>query len=305
MKNIKVEIVTSVYNRRSITLQFLKSLSRIDRRGLEIHTIVVDDGSTDGTEDAVREQFPEVEIIKGDGNLWYTAGTNRGIEAAIKYEPDYVLCVNNDSIFEEKSVRAMVECAQTHPGSVIGALLLLWDQPHRIFQVSPEWKTTLGGWRHWYKQTIWTVPKKPWRVELIVGNCVLFPVRAIKQCGLMDEKRLVQYGDAEYTPRMRKKGWQLLIEPGARVFCKPNDVPPRLRRMPLKKLFTTLFLDKYNPHGLRRRFYVNLLGAPNKLQGILAFFIFFLRVFLGKSIEKNDLSEEPPLAEKFADKMVT
>ena len=304
MKNLKVEIVTPVHNRRELTLQFLRSLSRIDRNGLEIHTIIVDDGSTDGTSDAITKDFPEVEIVKGDGNLWFTGGTNRGIETALERNPDYILCVNNDSIFEEKSVRNLVECAEKYPRSVVGALLLLWDAPHKVFQVSPEWKTSLGGWHHWHKQTIWSVPQKPWQVDIIVGNCVLFPAEVIKEVGLMDAKKFAQYGDAEYTPRMRKKGWQLLIEPRAKVFCKPNDLPPKLREMPLKKMLKTLFFEPHNVHSLRRRLNMNLYGAPNKIQGLLAFMTFFARLALRKNAEIISETSEKPLSEIFADKIV-
>lgn len=303
MKNLKVEIVTPVHNRRELTLQFLKSLSRIDRSGLDIHTIIVDDGSTDGTAEAVSAEFPEVEIIKGNGNLWYTGGTNRGIEAALERSPDYILCVNNDSIFDENCVKNMVECAEKYPRSVIGALLLLWDTPHRVFQVSPEWKTSLGGWHHWHKQTVWTVPDKPWEVDIIVGNCVLFPVESIREAGLMNEKKFVQYGDAEYTPRMRRMGWKLLIEPRARIFCKPNDAPPKLTKLPLKKIIKSLLFDPPNPHSLQRRFNQNIYGAPNKFIGLTAFFVFFVRLALRKNAEAISENPEKPLAETFADRV--
>ncbi len=302
MKNLKVEIVTPVHNRRELTLQFLRSLARIDRSGLDIHTIIVDDGSTDGTAEVVSAEFPEVEIVKGDGNLWYTGGTNRGIEAALKYNPDYILCVNNDSIFDEKCIKNMVECAEKHPRSVVGALLLLWDTPHRVFQVSPEWKTSFGGWQHWYRQTVWTVPQKAWRVDIIVGNCVLYPAQAIQEVGLMNEKKFIQYGDAEYTPRMRKRGWKLLIEPRARIFCKPNDAPSKLSKMPLKKMIKTLFFDAPNVHSLKRRFNQNLYGAPNKFVGLLAFLVFISRVVLRRNDELK--YGEKPLSETFADKMM-
>lgn len=307
MKKLRVEIVTPVYNRRELTLQFLRSLSRVDRAGLELHTIIVDDASTDGTAEAVGKEFPEVQIVKGDGNLWYTGGTNRGLEAALKHDPDYILCVNNDSIFEEKCIRNLVECAEKNPHSVIGAVLLLWDTPHKVFQVAPKWETFSGGWRHWRNQTVWTLPKNPWKVELIVGNCVLYPAQVIREVGFMDEKRLVQYGDAEYTPRMRKRGWQLLIEPRARVFCKPNDLPPKLLKMPLKKIIRTLFFDKHNVQSMHRRFYSNLLGAPSRLSGLAAFSVFFIRYLLGKNAEGNWAlhKTEPPLSEVYADSEIT
>lgn len=304
MKNLKIEIVTPVYNRRELTLQFLRSLRRINRDGLDVHIIVVDDGSTDGTSEAVAKDFPEVQIVKGDGNLWYTGGTNLGIKTALENNADYILCVNNDSIFEENCLKNMVECAEKHPRSVVGALLLLWNEPHRVFQVSPEWKTSLGGWRHWYQQTVWSVPQKPWQVDIIVGNCVLYPAKVIREVGLMNEKKFAQYGDAEYTPRMRRNGWKLLIEPSAKIFCKPNDVPPKLSAMPLKKLVNTLFFEPHNVHSIKRLLNMNIYGAPSKIEGLIAFVIFFGRVALRKNKLKSKESGEKPLSELFADKIL-
>src|SRR5436190_255750 len=97
---IRVGIVAPVHNRREITLQCLKSLSRIDSAGLDVHAVIVDDGSTDGTSDGIREQFPSVELIEGDGNLWFTEGTNVGIRAALKHDPKYLLLINDDEVFD-------------------------------------------------------------------------------------------------------------------------------------------------------------------------------------------------------------
>ncbi|MBS1793988.1 MAG: glycosyltransferase family 2 protein [Acidobacteria bacterium] len=306
-KTVRVEIVTPVHNRRDLTLQCLKSLSRIDRTGIDVHVVIVDDGSTDGTSEALAEHYPEVEIVRGDGSLWFTAGTNRGIEAALEHDPDYVLTINDDEVFDPSFLRKMIDCAERHPKSIVGALLLLWDTPHKLFQVSPKWDVWAGGFRHWVQQTVWTVPQKPWEVELIVGNCVLFPVAAIRECGLMDEKKFPHYGDAEYTPRMRRRGWRLLIEPGARVFCQPNNLPPTVRKMPFRKQLRTLVLDAGNANSLRKRFLANFYGAPNRFEGAAAFPIFFIRWLLGKNLEGSyaEMIEEKPLAETFADKIVS
>jgi len=302
MKEKKLEIVTPVHNRREETLQCLRSLARIDRTGLQVHIIIVDDGSTDGMSEAVSAQFPEVEVVKGDGNLWYTAGTNRGIEAALRHDPDYILAINNDSIFDDKCILNMIECAEKYPRSIVGSLLLDWSVPHRIFQVAPRWELSRGGYRHWFRQTIWTVPDRPWAVELIVGNCVLYPAEAVGEVGFMDEKRLIQYGDAEYTPRMRRRGWRLLIEPRARTFCKPNDPAIGFRKLPLTKKLRHFFFDPASPYSFRRRVYASLGGAPNSVEGLIAIPIYYFRLLIGKNTEGSWALQQPeePLSKTFA-----
>lgn len=306
-EKVSVEIVTPVHNRKNITLLCLKSLSRLPTDKCEIHTIIVDDGSTDGTADAIRKQFPEVEIVAGNGELWFTEGTNVGIRAALKRNPDYVMLINDDAVFDADFLNHMVETAEKHPRSVIGSLLLLWDQPHKLFQVAPVWNTWLGGWRHWYSQTVWTVPDRPWRVDLIVGNCLLVPVKAFDEAGLMNSKRYPNFGDAEFTPRLKRMGWQLLIEPRARVFCQPNTVPPRMRTMGFKKMISALFLDLGQNPNLLRRLYANLDGAPNKLVGVVSFFIFLARLAVGRNRESETWlrrQDEHPLNEMFASAVV-
>jgi GT2 family glycosyltransferase len=302
---IRIEIVIPVFNRRETTLQCLKSLSRINRENLDVHIIVVDDASTDGTKSAVEENFPDVEVVSGNGNLWYSGGINLGIETALKYSPKYVLTINDDEVYDSEFLQVMVDTAEKNPRSVVGSLLLLWDTPHKVFQTAAIWDVWKGGWFHWQNQTVWTMPKNPFEVEIIVGNCVLYPTAAIKECGLMDLKHHPHFGDAEYTPRMRKKGWKLLIEPRARVFCQPNDIPTSPRKMTLSKMFNALFVDLRHIHNLRRRYYCTITGAKNNLQGSLAVIIFFIRLLARRNAE-GDRSGEPekPLSETFANKTV-
>ena len=299
MAEVRIEVVTPVHNRKELTLRCLKSLFEADLTGIDPHVIVVDDGSTDGTSEALAKEFPDVTVIPGDGNLWYTAGTNVALAAALKQAPDYILAINNDSEFDRDFLQRMLESAKANPRSVIGAVLVSWDDRKRVFQVSPKWNVWWGGMRHWVKQTLDTLPAGPWEVELIVGNCVLFPADAIREVGLMDERKLPQYGDAEYTPRMRKAGWRLLVDPRAKVFCKPNDVPEKISKMGLQRMAATMLFDPYHPHSLRRRLNMIVGSAPTKGQGYAAFVVFFVRVFLGKNIEGRWALEqnEQPLSE--------
>lgn len=300
---IRVEIVAPVHNRRDITLLCLRSLSKIDKTGLEVHTIIVDDGSTDGTSEAIARDFSDVEIVKGDGNLWYTEGTNVGVRAALKHEPDFVLMINDDAVFEAGFLRSMVETAIRYERSIVGSLLLLWDTPHKLFQVAPVWDTWFGDWRHWYGQTVWTIPKRPWEVDLIVGNCVLVPVAAYVEGGLMDSRKYPNFGDAVFTPKLKRLGWRLLIDPKARVFCQPNNMPPRVRKMGVKQRYNALIKDLGNGHNLRRRLYAYMEGGPSRIAGVTAFVVFLVRSAVTNSY-KTPPETEPPLSETFASAVV-
>jgi len=304
---LNVAVVTPLHNRREITLQCLRSLARTDTSGFRLDVIVVDDGSTDGTSAAIAEEFPEVRLIPGDGSLWFSEGTNVGVRDAIARGADYVLMMNDDQVFDAAFLRYLVETAERNSRSIVGPLLLLWDAPHKLFQTSPRWETLSGGWRHWQKQTVWSVPQRPWEVEQIVGNCVLVPAEAIKEHGMLDSKRYPNFGDMEYTPRLRKRGWRLIIDPRSRVFCQPNYVPQRVVSMSPREKFNALFIDLKHIHNLRRRFYGYVDSAPTRLHGAAAFLIFFARLALGRNTESPAYGEknfEPPIAETFADKVI-
>lgn len=306
-ETVKVVAVAPVYNRREITLQFLRSLFNADLTGIDLHAIIVDDASTDGTSEAIRSSFPQVEIVPGTGDLWFTEGTNVGVRAALKHDPDYVLMMNDDQVFQPDFLQSLVNTAEKYPRSVVGSILLLWDQPHRLFQVAPVWDTLAGGWQHWAHQTVWTIPQKPWKVDLIVGNCLLVPAAAIRECGLMDSSRFPNFGDTEYTPRLKRAGWQLLIDPGSRVFCQPNTMPPRLRDKPTRRMLYDLLIDLKGGHSLRRRFYASLLGGPSKTKGIAAFVCYIALTVFGRNSERVENAEartEPPLSEVFANAVV-
>ena len=277
---IKVEIVIPVFNRRDTTLQALQSLSRVNTVGLSVHLIIVDDGSTDGTSEAIRKAFPDVQIIAGDGTLHYAAGTNRGISEAETRSADYIVIANDDSVFHEEFLQRLVNTAKKNPRSIVGALLLLWDQPHRVFQVDFRWKTLRGGWQQADRSSFFDLPSKPFEVEGLAGNCVLIPADAVRQCGLMDEVRFPHgWGDIQYFVRMRKAGWRLLVDPRAYVWCEPNTNPAPLHTLGLRKTLRVLFRDRRHPLNLQRQFIARWESAPNKVAAIGAYAAYLLLLF--------------------------
>lgn len=271
----KVALVIPVYNRRKTTLQGLRSLSRIDKNGLDVKIFVVDDGSTDGTSEAIRQNFPEIELIQGDGTLHYAAGTNRGIKEALDWDSDFIVTMNDDSVFHNQFLQRLIKTAEENSRSIVGALLLLWDEPHKVFQVDFKWKTFGGGWQQREDLTAFDFPKEAFEVEGMAGNCVLFPAEAIRECGLMDEKKFPHgWGDIQYVRRMKKMGWRLLIEPKSLVWCEPNTYPKPLHHLPVKEIGRVLFINRRHPLNLHRQFIARWESAPTKIQALGAFFVY-------------------------------
>lgn len=284
-KKIKVELIAPVYNRRDTTLQCLRSLEKIDKTGLEVHIIMVDDASPDKTGAAIEKYFPDVQVVYGDGGLHYAAGTNRGISAALERNPDYILTMNDDAIYHEQFLQRLIKTAQKNPHSVISALLLLWDEPHKVFQIDFKWKTFKGGWTLREDLTAFNIPNEVFEVEGMAGNCVLYPVEAIKECGLMDEKKFPHgWGDIQYIVRMRKAGWKLLVEPKSYVWCEPNTYPKSLHHLKPKEILRTLLINKKHPANLQRQFIARWESAPSKAQAFLAF-LAYIGEISGKTLK--------------------
>jgi GT2 family glycosyltransferase len=288
----KTALVIPVHNRRATTIQGLRSLRRINTSGLEVKIIVVDDGSTDGTSDAIRAEFPEVELIAGDGSLHYAAGTNRGIEAAMAWNADHVVTMNDDSVFHEDFLVRLVETSRRFERSIVGSLLLLWDNPHLAFQIDPKWKSSEGGWVFPQNLTAFSVPEEPFEVECLVGNCLLVPARAIKENGALDEINFPSgWGDAQFTMRMKKAGWRLMVDPRSKVWCEPNTYPKPLHTLKTADRLRVLLKDQRHPANLQRQFTALWHSAPSKSSALVAF-AFYVGSLLLKALGLRSVAQK-------------
>jgi hypothetical protein len=130
------------------------------------------------------------------------------------------------------------------------------------------------------------------------------PVEAIREQGLMNSKRYPNFGDAEYTPRLKRNNWRLLIDPRARVFCQPNTLSKRISDMSLKEKINALFLDLGHGQNLRRHFYHYIDSAPSRLQGFVGFIIFFIRAISRKLLGVSKNESETDISLMFANAVI-
>ena len=295
LEPVRIAIAVAVHNRRDVTLAWLASVAAADRRGLDVHLVLADDGSTDGTADAVLDAWPSAEVLRTDGHQFYARGTNLAIARALAGRPDFVLVSNDDTVLEPDSLQRLVACARAHPRSIVGPVLVHDDDPGRVFQTYPRWHTRYGGWRHRQHLRTDALPREPLEVEVIVGNCILVPAAAIAEGGLLDDRGIHNWvGDAEWTPRLARAGWQLLVEPSARVRCLPNPVVPSPWTGGARSVLAAL-TDPLSPYSWRAMWANRTVSGPDPARGALAFAVHVARLGLRRAHRGDwpDWPDEP------------
>ena len=211
--NPTVYVVTPVHNRWRYTGPFLKCLSQQTWSQLTI--VIVDDGSTDGTSEHIRTRFPRVVLLRGDGNLWWTASVNTGIRWVLERASpsDYVLVMNDDLEVDPPFVERLLRFALQHPRGLIGAPTVAIEGDGRIEDggvLLNLWTAKLRLLNH--GSSIRDFPPGHFeRPSYLTGRACLIPVEAFRQVGLYDEAHFLNCGDTELPVRARKRGYDLFI----------------------------------------------------------------------------------------------
>lgn len=186
-----IAILITCFNRKQITLRCLERLHSLKNNNIDVY--VVDDGSTDGTSEAISTAFPNVNIIKGSGNLFWNRGMHLAWSHAEKKNYAFFIWLNDDVILYENSLPEVIECSKIYNDqAIISGIIETHDKTNIIY----------GGTD---KNKILIKPNgEPQKIINMNGNFVLVPSSVFKKLGNLDPVYHHDLGDVDYGFRAEK-----------------------------------------------------------------------------------------------------
>ncbi len=249
----KIVVVTPIFNGIAHTLAYLESLSKMDYKNYEV--IIVDDGSTDGSAEKIKKNYPDTIILKGDGNLWWSGATNQGVKKAIGLGADFVFTINNDVELDTSIFKALISCYKDQKKPcLVGCKIYYLTDHNKVWYFGGELDTKIADVKmnNGVDSDFMTAQE----VGVLTGMGVLVPVAAYKAIGLYDEKNFPQYlADSDFSLRAKNAGYSLFVTPDAKVY---SDVASSWLRKALAKpsprAVWELFFHIRSPHALKIRY---------------------------------------------------
>ncbi len=185
----------------------------------DLDLIVADNGSTDGTETAVRERHPAVSVIQNGRNVGFAAGNNAGIRLALARGADAFLVLNNDTWVPADAVERLVHALEADPfaGACSPVLSYAADPECLWFAGAPFDPARARAGRASSYERGSQLPDSPIAIDRAVGAAMLVRAEVAAAVGLFAEELFFLYEDVEWSLRMRAAGWRVLLVPDARL----------------------------------------------------------------------------------------
>lgn len=216
MNGPSIAVVMTFHNRRAKTLSALQALFA-SAHGLRVSVFAVDDGSTDGTAEAIAKLHPHVEVLRADGSLFWNGGMRVAFAQALLRRHDFYLWLNDDMrLFPDclqrlLATHSLLRSRYARDGIVVGSAR------------DRHGKTTYGGQvRAGFKALDFVRVEpgsEPRPCQTFNGNCVLISAAAAEQLGNLDQRFSHAMGDMDYGLRASASAVPILVMPGHAGEC--------------------------------------------------------------------------------------
>jgi GT2 family glycosyltransferase len=216
----KVFILIVVWNNPYETLDCLESLSKIQYDNYEI--IILDNNSQTPTRKIISHKNSSPEIIVNDSNLGFAKACNIGIDKALDEGASYIWLLNPDTQVNKDSLRSLVDTAKSEQRvGAVGSVIKELDQSD-----DPKVQMWGGGVINFVLGRGKAVKNKideVSEIDYLTGGSLLLSREALEEVGYLDERFFMYWEDVDYSIRLRRNGWALLVAENSVVYHKESS----------------------------------------------------------------------------------
>ena len=255
----KLSIITINYNGLKDTCELIDSIPFNN----DLEVIVVDNASMNNEASAISAKYPQVKVIQSQQNLGFAGGNNLGIKVS---KGKYILLINNDTIFKEFNVQALIDRLESSPkiAVVCSKLRFSWgNNPIQFAGYTPLSKITVrnqaigfGEEDHGQYDTAHSTPYAH-------GAAMLIKREALEKVGLMPECYFLYYEELDWSMMFTRAGFEIWYDPACTVYHKESQATGQ--NSPLRTYYIVrnrLLLVKRNWNGVTKYLsYAYLLGV--------------------------------------------
>lgn len=278
MENKEIAVLLTCHNRKEKTMACLNSFYEANKPKEYVFDIyLVDDGSSDGTSGAVKEKYPDVVIIKGNGSLFWAGGMRLAWKTALKSKDyDAFLLLNDDVIlyrdFLDNLIKTEKHALANDKNTGIYSSATIDNRTN---------KTTYGGYKiktnHLIMRNELLSPTdKPQQCELTNANILWVSKETVDVIGIFDERYTHGIADFDYSMQAVKKGIPVYLAPNFGGVCLHDHGKPwKSGNLPLKERIAYL----KSPKGIAYNEYLYYIKKHFPLFLPYSFFMLWLKTF--------------------------
>jgi GT2 family glycosyltransferase len=220
-----VFIVIPNWNGKHLLPQCLDSL---EKQSLSAKIVAVDNGSSDGSVEFIKQNYPNVHLIELAKNIGFTGGVNTGINWALSQTADYIALFNNDAVADKNWLESLVDVLNRQDKvGIVTCKLLRSDKKH--FDSTGDQYSVFGLPFPRSRNVEDTGQFN--KAEFIFsasGGASLYRSELFKQIGVFDQKFFAYYEDVDLSFRAHLAGWKVYYQPDAVVYHEVNATSSRL-----------------------------------------------------------------------------
>ncbi len=251
LPNLKIIILN--LNLRDDTLYTINSLAEAGVSPKQV--ILVDNGSTDGSVDAIRNRFGnDLHIIENQQNMGFAEGNNQGARLALELGAEWMLLLNNDTCVAPDFLERIEQAIRDHPDyKILSPAIYYFANPQIIWHMGAKRiPGSLLGENLYQGRTLPDNLPDLLPVDFISG-CAMFLHRDIyRQIGLFDPGFFAYWEEVDFCYRARRKGFQIAVIPRAKIWHKvsltANRDYPRKRYLYTRNM---VFYTRKNARGIQ------------------------------------------------------